>query len=113
RKGLAFLRSRQRDSGAIGGGSPESHAIATLALLEAAIRTKDAATVRAAQKAVAMIAQQNQDGPWGKGAVAGWHYHVLRLAVASGDRALTGILVRGRDVLTAQKSEQAADRCAI
>jgi hypothetical protein len=113
RKGLAFLRSRQRDSGAIGGGSPESHAIATLALLEAAIRSKDAATIRAAEKGVALIAQQNQDGPWGKGAVASWHYHVLRLAVASGDRALTPLLVRGRELLVARRPDQAADRCAI
>ncbi len=113
RKGVAFLRSRQRDSGAIGGGSPESHAIATLALLETAIRTKDAATIRAAEKGVALIAQQNQDGPWGKGAVAAWHYHVLRLAVASGDRALTPLLVRGREVLVARPLEQAADRCAL
>jgi hypothetical protein len=116
RKGLAFLRSRQRDSGAIGGGSPESQGIATLALLEAAIRSKDAATIGAAQKAVALIAQQNQDGPWGKGAVAAWHYHALRLAVAAGDRALTPVLVRGHDVLTAMigpgRPGFAADGCA-
>jgi hypothetical protein len=113
RKGLAFLRSRQRDSGAIGGGSPESHAIATLALLETAIRTKDAATIRAAEKGVGLIAQQNQDGPWGKGAVAAWHYHVLRLAVASGDRALTPALVRGHEVLAALDQPGPADGCAL
>lgn len=109
RKGLAFLRSRQRDSGAIGGGSPESHAIAALAMQEAAIRTKDAAVIRAAGKAVALIAQQNETGPWGKSAVAGWHYHVLRLAVASGDRALTPILARGHGALG---SKDAAEACA-
>jgi hypothetical protein len=113
RKGLAFLRSRQRDSGAIGGGSPESHAIATLALLEAAIRTKDAATIRAAEKGVALIAQQNQDGPWGKGAVAAWQYHVLRLAVAAGDRALTPALVRGYEALSALEQPGPADGCAL
>jgi len=113
RKGAAFLRSRQRDSGAIGGGSPESHAIATLALLEAAIRTKDAATIRAAEKGVALIAQQNQDGPWGRGAVAAWHYHVLRLAVASGDRALTPALVRGHEVMAALEQPGPADGCAL
>jgi hypothetical protein len=95
RKGVAFLRSRQRDSGAIGGGSPESHAIATLAMQEAAIRTKDPAAIRVASKGIELIAQQNATGPWGKGIVAGWQYHVLRLAVASGDRALTQALVVG------------------
>jgi hypothetical protein len=113
RKGLAFLRSRQRDSGAIGGGSPESHAIATLAMLEAAIRTKDSATIRAAEKGVALIAEQNQDGPWGKGAVAAWHYHVLRLAVASGDRARTPALVHGYEGLAALEQPGPADGCAL
>ncbi len=101
KKGLEFLVSRQRDSGAIGGGSPESHAIATLALQEAAIRTKNADWAKAAAKAVALIAQQNQDGPWGGGAVAGWHYHVLRLAAASGDRSLIPALVQGYGVAAA------------
>lgn len=109
RKGLAFLRSRQRDSGAIGGGSPESHAIAALAMQEAAIRTQDAAVIRAAGKAVALIAQQNETGPWGIGPVAAWHYHVLRLAVASGDRALTPLLARGHEAL---RSREPADACA-
>ena len=95
RKGLSFLQSRQRDSGAIGGGTPESHAIATLALQEAAIRTGSGPLIRAASRAITMIAEQNHDGPWGKGMVAGWQYHVLRLAVASGDRALTEALVAG------------------
>jgi len=107
RKGLAFLQSRQRDSGAIGGGSPESHAIATLAFQEAALRTNDGTMNRAASKAIAMIAQQNPDGPWGKGMVAGWQYHVLRLAVASGDRALTEALVNGHRVLS-QRAETSA-----
>lgn len=100
-KGVAFLISRQRDSGAIGGGSPESHAIATLALQEAALRTKNADWAKAAAKAVAVIAQQNQDGPWGGGAVAGWQYHVLRLAAASGDRSLIPALVHGYGVAAA------------
>jgi hypothetical protein len=116
RKGVAFLRSRQRDSGSIGGGSPESHAIATLALQEVAIRTKDASTIRAASKGIALIAQQNHDGPWGQGAVAGWHYHVLRLAVASGDRALTETLVHGHEGLSRRDTWErlgAADRAAV
>lgn len=100
RKGVAFLRSRQRDSGAIGGGTPESHAVATLAMQEAAIRTKDPAAIRVASKGIELIAQQNASGSWGTGAVAGWHYHVLRLAVASGDRALTGPLVQGHRTLS-------------
>jgi hypothetical protein len=100
RKGVAFLRSRQRDSGAIGGGTPESHAIATLAMQEVAIRTKDPAAIRVASKGIDMIAQQNATGAWGRGAVAGWHYHVLRLAVASGDRALTEALVHGHRALS-------------
>ncbi|MBV8878348.1 MAG: zf-HC2 domain-containing protein [Planctomycetaceae bacterium] len=97
RKGVGFLVSRQRDSGAVGGGSPESHAIATLALQEASIRAKDEAWSKAAAKAVAVIAQQNQDGPWGRGPVAAWQYHVLRVAAATGDRSLVPVLVRGYD----------------
>jgi hypothetical protein len=100
RKGVAFLRSRQRDSGAIGGGTPESHAIATLALQEVAIRTKDPSSIRTASKGIELIAQQNATGPWGKGVVAGWQYHVLRLAVAAGDRALTQALVAGHEGLS-------------
>lgn len=107
RKGVSFLRSRQRDSGAVGGGSPESHAIATLALQEAALRTGQGGLNRAAAKAVGVIAQQNHDGPWGRGMVAGWHYHVLRLAVASGDRALTEALVNGNRLLS-QREETTA-----
>jgi len=101
RKGVELLIARQRDSGAIGGGSPESHAIATLALQEASIRTNNPDWARAAAKAVALIAQQNQDGPWGGGPVAGWQYHVLRLAAASGDRTLIPVLVRGYGVAAA------------
>lgn len=113
RKGVAFLRSRQRDSGAIGGGTPESHAIATLAMQEVAIRTKDPAAIRVASKGIDMIAQQNASGPWGRGVVAGWQYHVLRLAVASGDRALTGTLVNGHGaVLTTWESLGPADQAA-
>lgn len=113
RKGVAFLRSRQRDSGAIGGGSPESHAIATLAMQEVAIRTKDPAAIRVASKGIDLIAQQNATGPWGRGVVAGWQYHVLRLAVASGDRALTGTLVNGHGaLLTNHESLGPADQAA-
>ncbi|MBI3858116.1 MAG: hypothetical protein HY293_20740 [Planctomycetes bacterium] len=115
RKAVAFLRSRQRDSGAIGGGSPESHAIATLALQEVAIRGRDPSAIRAASKGIAMIAQQNSGGPWGRGLVAGWQFHVLRLAVATGDRALTETLVRGHDPLVdhdGQKKVDAASRAA-
>lgn len=97
RMGADYLISRQRDSGAIGGGSPESHGIATLALLEASIREKNAEWAKAAAKAVAVIAQQNHDGPWGRGPVAAWQYHALRLAEANGDRALVPVLVRGWD----------------
>ena len=97
RKGIDFLLSRQRDSGAIGGGSPESHAIATLALQEAWIRTGDARLAKPVDVAVGVIAQQNQDGPWGRGPVAAWQYHVLRLASARGRRDLVPVLVRGFD----------------
>jgi hypothetical protein len=97
RMGVDFLINRQRDSGAIGGGSPESHGIATLALLEASIRAKNPDWARAAAKAVAVIAQQNHDGPWGRGPVAAWQYHALRLSEAAGDRSLVPVLVRGYD----------------
>jgi len=97
-KGVEFLVSRQRDSGVIGGGSPESHAIATLALEEVAVRKGRPFAFRdAVKRAVAVIAQQNQDGPWGRGPVAAWQYHVLRLVAALGDRDLVPVLVRGAD----------------
>jgi hypothetical protein len=97
RKGVEFLVSRQRDSGVIGGGSPESHAIATLAIEEASIRAKNPDWAKAAAKGVALIAQQNHDGPWGRGPVAAWQYHVLRVVSALGDRSLVPVLVRGYD----------------
>lgn len=108
RKGVAFLESRLRDSGAVGGGSPESHAIATLALQEAAIRTREPSVIRAASKAVKLIAVRNQDGPWGRGAVAGWDYHVLRLAIASGDRILIATLIRAREAFGGVQANPAA-----
>jgi hypothetical protein len=66
---------------------------------EVAIRTKDPGAIRVASKGIELIAQQNATGSWGSGVVAGWHYHVLRLAVASGDRALTQALVHGNAAL--------------
>lgn len=97
KKGVGFLVSRQRDSGAVGGGSPESHAIATLALQEASIRSGDPAWAKAAARAVAVIEQQNHDGPWGRGPVAAWQYHALRVAWATGDPTLLPTLARGYD----------------
>jgi hypothetical protein len=97
KKGVEFLISRQRDSGAIGGGSPESHAIATLALQERLLRGGNPALEQAVSKAVNVIAVQNREGPWGRGPVAAWQYHVLRLASAMGDRSLLPVLVRGYD----------------
>lgn len=112
-KGVGFLVSRQRDSGAVGGGSPESHAIATLALQEAALRTKNAAWSASAAKAVAVIAQQNHDGPWGRGPVAAWQYHVLRVASATGERSLVPVLLRGFDAPGAGLwTDPAPDRAA-
>ena len=96
-KGVGFLISRQPDSGAVGGGSPESHAIATLALQEASIRSRNSDWAKAAAKGVAVIAQQNHDGPWGRGPVAAWQYHVLRVASAAGERDLVPVLVHGYD----------------
>ena len=97
RKGVEFLLSRKRDSGAIGGGSPESHAIATLALQEAWLRSGNGDLARQVAGAVGVIAAQNREGPWGKGPVAAWQYHVLRLAVASGERHLLPTLIHGYD----------------
>ncbi len=97
RKGVEFLISRQRDSGAIGGGSPESHAIATLALEESFLRIGDLKWKKPLTAAVGVIAAQNREGPWGRGPVAAWQYHVLRIAVASGERHLLPLLVRGYD----------------
>lgn len=97
KKGVEFLISRQRDSGAIGGGSPESHAIATLALLEALLRGGDPDLAKPVAAAVGVIAAQNREGPWGRGPVAAWQYHVLRLASARGDRSLLPVLVKGYD----------------
>lgn len=89
RKGLDFLKARQRDSGAIGGGSPVSHAIATLALLEGG-------DTEAAAKALAVIVTQNQEKPWGDGEVAGWQFHALRLAEAGGNAGVIRALSSGR-----------------
>jgi len=96
-KGVEFLLSRKRDSGAIGGGSPESHAIATLALQEAWLRSGNAEWAKQVPGAVGVIAAQNREGAWGKGPVAAWQYHVLRLAVASGERHLLPTLILGYD----------------
>jgi len=97
KRGVEFLISRQRDSGAIGGGSPESHAIATLALQEAWLRSGNGEWAKHVTGAVGVIAAQNREGPWGKGPVAAWQYHVLRLAVASGERHLVPTLIHGYD----------------
>ncbi|HLY11427.1 MAG TPA: prenyltransferase/squalene oxidase repeat-containing protein [Planctomycetota bacterium] len=97
RRGVGFLVSRQRDSGALGGGSPESHAIATLALEETLIRTGASDLKRPAAAAVSVISAQNREGPWGRGPVAAWQYHVLRVASAAGDPSLLPALVRGYD----------------
>ncbi len=99
RKGLAFLQARQRDSGAVGGGSPVSHAVATLALQEGAIRTKDPAIAASAARAVAVLVTQNEDAPWGDGEIAGWAFHCLRLAHASGTPGLTRTFVHAHDLL--------------
>ncbi len=97
-RGVDFLLSRQRDSGVFGGGSPESHAIATLAVLEACSRHgKRPDWHEAERRGIAVIAEQNRDGPWGKGPVAAWQYHVLRLASAIGRKDLIPVLVRGHD----------------
>jgi hypothetical protein len=50
-----------------------------------------------AAAAVGVIAAQNREGPWGKGPVAAWQYHVLRIAAAAGDRSLVPALLRGAD----------------
>jgi len=97
KKGVEFLISRQRDSGAVGGGSPESHAIATLALQESFLRIGDLKWKKPVTAAVGVIAAQNREGPWGRGPVAAWQYHVLRIAVASGERHLLPLLVLGYD----------------
>ena len=96
-KGVEFLLSRKRDSGAIGGGSPESHAIATLAIQEAYLRAGNWKWKTPLNGAVGVIAAQNREGPWGRGPVAAWQYHVLRIAAAAGERHLVPILVRGYD----------------
>jgi hypothetical protein len=88
-RGLNFLKSRQRDSGAIGGGSAVSHAIATLALLQGG----EAAS---AAKAVELIVTQNQGKPWGEGEVAGWQFQALRVAAAGGNKSVIGALSNGR-----------------
>jgi hypothetical protein len=89
RRGLDFLKSRQRDSGAIGGGSPVSHAIATLALIHGG-------EPASAARGVELIVTQNQGKPWGDGEVAGWQFQVLRVAAACGNRSVTAALSNGR-----------------
>ncbi len=106
RKGIDYLMAEQRASGLIG---PEgsntmyNHAIASLALLEAAMMTRDEALSTSASAAVsATIAAQNKTGGWGytsrapenDTSVGGWQILLLRLAKLNGNAGVIPALVQ-------------------
>ncbi len=111
RKGLDFLVSEQRVSGLIGpdqGNYAYNHAIAALALLEAAMMTRDETLATAAAAAVNFtVSAQNESGGWGYTArsadtdtsVAGWQILLLRLAKLGGNQGVITSLVQAHNRL--------------
>lgn len=116
RKGLEYLLSQQDPKGRIGVRSENnymySHAIATIALLEALLMTDDRPMLEEpVKRAVAFIvAAQNQKGGWGytfgspetDTSVTVWQLQALRLAVSAGLRSLVvPALIKARTALAA------------
>lgn len=106
RHGLEFLLNQQRASGLIGdetGNYMYDHAIAALALLEAAMMTRDDALDTAASSAVSFtLRAQNETGGWGYTArspdndtsVCGWQILLLRLAKLNGNQGVIPALMQ-------------------
>ncbi len=96
RRGLDFLLGEQRASGLVGTepeGAMMGHAIAGMALLEAAILMRDERLAAAAAAAVSFtVSAQNRTGGWGRSwrgedhdpFVVGWQVTFLRLAQVGG-----------------------------
>ncbi len=111
RRGLEYLLAQQRASGLIGsdqGHYMYDHAIAGLALLEAAMMTHDEGLVTAASAAVNFtISAQNPTGGWGyvsrspsnDTSVGGWQILLLRLAKLGGNHGVIASLVQAHDRL--------------
>ena len=111
RKGLEFLMSEQKISGLIGsdqGNYLYNHSIAALALLEAAMMTRDEALATASAAAVNFtVSAQNETGGWGYSArsadndtsVAGWQILLLRLAKLYGNQGVITSLVQANNQL--------------
>jgi hypothetical protein len=105
-KGLDFLLAEQRTSGLIGpdaGNYMYNHAVAALAVLEAALMTRDEALQSAATMAVSFtLAAQNAEGGWGYTArspnndtsVGGWQILLLRWALLGGHQGVIPALLQ-------------------
>ncbi|MFN3484450.1 MAG: zf-HC2 domain-containing protein [Planctomycetota bacterium] len=105
-RGLDFLLSEQRSSGLIGsdaGNYMYNHAVAALAVLEAALMTRDEALQSAATMAVSFtMSAQNADGGWGYSArspasdtsVGGWQILLLRIALLGGNQGVIPALLQ-------------------
>ncbi|HYF01361.1 MAG TPA: hypothetical protein VEJ18_20730 [Planctomycetota bacterium] len=111
RRGLDYLLQEQKASGLIGpdtGNYLYNHAIASLALLEAALMTRDEALSTAAAAAVSYtVRAQNDDGGWGYSSrsvdsdtsVGGWQILLLRLAKLGGNQGVIPSLVQAHQQL--------------
>ncbi len=111
RRGLDFLVSEQKISGLIGtdqGNYMYNHSIAALALLEAAMMTRDEAVATASAAAVNFtVSAQNETGGWGYAArsadndtsVAGWQVLLLRMAKLGGNQGVITSLVQANNQL--------------
>jgi hypothetical protein len=110
-RGLDHLVGQQRASGLVGpdqGNYMYNHAIAGLALLEAAMMTKDEGLGAAAAAAVNFtVSAQNQTGGWGYTAraeendtsVTGWQVLLLRMAKLSGNQGVIPSLIQAHERL--------------
>jgi hypothetical protein len=117
-KGLEFLMAEQRLSGRVGkdsGNYMYNHAIASLALVEASLMTRDESLSTAAASAVSYTIQgQNETGGWGYVArsidndtsVSGWQILLLRLAKLGGNAGVITSLVQAYGRLQAMTDSE-------
>ena len=109
RRGLAFLRKRQRADGYFSGDHHHqlrSHEIATVAMAEAYLLTRDCELLPHVERAVRWIlARQHANGGWGWHAresytsLTGWNLMALMTASQAGVRVPATSLVAARDFL--------------
>jgi hypothetical protein len=105
RRGLDFLLTEQKASGLVGpdrGNYMYNHGIATLALVEASLMSRDEQLSAAAAAAVAFtLKAQTEAGGWGYAlrsvdndtSVSGWQILVLRLAKLGGNQGVIPALI--------------------